>query len=327
MRLLRRLTLALCMLALPAALLAETIYMRDGRVLTGRITNQSRTDITLATAQGVLTIQKDQIRRIQYDNPQQDAQKAEEARRLEEARREQERKLQEERLKEYERQQQLQRQQNEQRLQQEEKKRRDEEEAKKRLELEKKPDKKPDDKPLNDWKKREEERMRKLKEFEERARLLGPTWYGALARNMVFPGWGEVYQGRQTRGLLLAGSFAALTTFTLYEAERYRKNYTNYADTTGGFIVGTPIFVRNVFSYSLSDAQGISWLILGSEQTKRARDRMQLHAARLRYAKAGMVALYAFGIADVLLFKPASQAKVGLGSDGQDLHLAFTAAF
>jgi hypothetical protein len=85
MKFLCRLTLAALFFS-GSALLAETIYLRDGRVLTGRITNQSRTDITLATPQGVLTIQKDQIRRIQYDNPQQDAAKAEEARRQEELR-------------------------------------------------------------------------------------------------------------------------------------------------------------------------------------------------------------------------------------------------
>lgn len=316
-----RLTLAVLLFTGPA-LLAETIYMRDGRVLAGRIVNQSRTDITLQTAQGVLTISKEQIRRIQYDNPQQDAAKAEEARRLEEQRREQERKLQEERLKEYERQQQLQRQQNDQRLL-EEKKRREEEEAKKRLELEKKePAKTPDD-----FKRREEERLRRLKEFEENAKKLGPTWYGALVRNLILPGWGEVYQGRRTKGFVMAGSFAALTTFALYEGERYRKNYTNYADTTRGFLFGTPFVQRNVFSVSLTDAQAVGWLILGSDQTQRSRERMQMHAARYGAAKTAVAAFYIFGIVDVLLFKPQSNTQVGLGSNGEDLHLAFTANF
>ncbi len=331
MSLLCRLTVAILFLSGPA-LLAETIYLRDGRVLTGRITNQSRTDITLATPQGVVTIQKDQIRRIQYDNPQQDAAKAEEARRQEELRREQERKLQEERLKEYQRQQELLRQQNEKRLEdekkqretQDEKKRADEE--KKRLELEKQ-NKTDPQKTTGDAQRREEERQKRLREFEEQRRLLGPTWYGALARNLVFPGWGEMYQGRNAKGMVMAGSFAALTTFTLYEGERYRKNNANYADTTLGFLTGTPFIMRNTFNISLSDAQGISWLLLGSQQTQRSRERMQMHAARLSYAKTALAGLYVFAIADVLLFKPQSNTQVGLGSTGDDLHIAFSARF
>lgn len=328
MNFLCRLTLAIFLLG-GSALLAETVYLRDGRVLTGRITNQSRTDITLATPQGVVTIQKDQIRRIQYDNPQQDAAKAEEARRQEELRREQERKLQEERLKEYQRQQELQRQQNEKRLEEERKQREalDEkkraEEEKKRLELEKQ-NKADPQKTTDEAKRREEER---LKEFEEQRRLLGPTWYGALARNLVLPGWGEVYQGRKTRGLAIGSSFAALTAFTLYEGERYRKNHLNYADTTQGFLMGTPFVMRNAFNISLSDAQGISWLVLGSQQTQRSRERMQLHADRLTYARSALLGLYVFAIADVVLFKPQANTQVGLGSSGEDLHVAFSARF
>ena len=72
-----------------SSLAAETVYLRDGRVLTGRITSQTRTDITIVTPQGPMNIQKDQIRRIQYDTAaedkaREDARKAEEARRLQE---------------------------------------------------------------------------------------------------------------------------------------------------------------------------------------------------------------------------------------------------
>ena len=44
-------------------------------------------------------------------------------------------------------------------------------------------------------------------------------------------------------------------------------------------------------------------------------------------AKTAVAAFYIFGIADVLLFKPQSNTQVGLGSNGEDLHLAFTANF
>lgn len=329
MGLFRRFILAIIFF-MAAAAAAETVYMRDGRVFTGRILNQTRTEITLQTAQGTFNISKDQIRRIQYDNPQLDAQKAEEARRLEEQRREEERRLQEQRLREYEKQQELQRQQNELRLQ-EERKRREEEEAKKRAEEDKKPG--PDTRPAGredprEWYRKEQAKTEQaLKDQAEKARLLGPTWYGALARNLVVPGWGEVYQGRRSKGMVMAGSWAALTGFMLYESERYRINYTNYADTTKGFLIGTPLFVRTVLNYSMTDAQGFSWLFLGSDQTARSRERMQTHALRLRAAKTALVGLYAFGIVDVLLFKPQADTKVGLQSDGENLGLAFTARF
>jgi hypothetical protein len=74
----------------------------------------------------------------------------------------------------------------------------------------------------------------------------------------------------------------------------------------------------------LRESAGWCW---GSQQTQRSRERMQLHAARLSYAKTALVGLYIFSIADVVLFKPQANTQVGLGSRGDDLHLAFSARF
>lgn len=81
------------LLLLPAGgLSAETIVLKNGQILGGKIVGQSRTSITLQTPNGRRTIQKSQIRRIDYKSPAEV--RAEEQRRI--AREEAERKKREE---------------------------------------------------------------------------------------------------------------------------------------------------------------------------------------------------------------------------------------
>jgi hypothetical protein len=62
--LLTGLALALCV-ATPA--LADTIYLRNGEAVRGRVTTQTRTEIRIQTAEGARTIPKNQIVRITFE--------------------------------------------------------------------------------------------------------------------------------------------------------------------------------------------------------------------------------------------------------------------
>lgn len=63
-----RVVLWLAFLLLPLAVLAETVYLRDGRVLEGSLIGQSRTEIRLRTDRGLVVINKTKIRRIAYSS-------------------------------------------------------------------------------------------------------------------------------------------------------------------------------------------------------------------------------------------------------------------
>lgn len=62
----RAVLVLLAMLLAATALSAETIVLKNGQILSGKIVGQSRTSITLQTPGGRRTIQKSQIRRIDY---------------------------------------------------------------------------------------------------------------------------------------------------------------------------------------------------------------------------------------------------------------------
>mgnify|MGYP001795939595 CR=1 FL=1 len=140
----------------PVALLADTVILRNGQRVTGKIVNQTRTTVVVRQANGrTRTIQKSNIRRITFgDAPAPDRAKQEEARRKreEEAR---------------------QKKEEEERLKREEEQRKAEEEAAQREAA--------------------EEAARKAAEERERAER---TTFGAFWRSALLPGWGQVYQGR-----------------------------------------------------------------------------------------------------------------------------------
>ena len=313
------------------SLAAETVYLRDGRVLTGRITSQTRTDITIVTPQGPMNIQKDQIRRIQYDTAaedkaREDARKAEEARRLQEQQQrqaEEARKLQEQQQRQAEEQKRLEAEKKAQEQKVADQKKAEEE---KRKAEEAKRQAEGESTASAQERKRIEEKLRRMREFDERARLMGPTWYGAVARNVAMPGWGEIYQGRKI-GYLYAGAWAGLATFTLYEKDRYLKAKSVYSSTTRGFLYGTPYVARTFLSYSETDGQASFWFFKGYGQTSAARARMQKHALRLRFAQGALVALYGWTITDALLFKPTPKTAVGFSSTGDGMRLAVSTEF
>lgn len=121
------------------SLLADTIQLKNGNIIEGKILNQTRTKIQIQTEEGkVLLIDKSEVQRIKYGPTRKELeQKQEEQRRQEELRRkqEEERKKQEE---EQRRQEELKRKQEEERKKQEEKQRRQEELKRKQEEERKK---------------------------------------------------------------------------------------------------------------------------------------------------------------------------------------------
>jgi hypothetical protein len=58
--------LSLVFILLSSVLFAETIYLKDGTVITGEIASQDETTITVETSYGILSIDKKQIERIDY---------------------------------------------------------------------------------------------------------------------------------------------------------------------------------------------------------------------------------------------------------------------
>jgi len=313
-----RLLLIATFLTFTAALYAENVYLRDGRIVSGRITNQTRTDITIATPQGVIKIQKDQIRRIQYDTgtdekAQEEARKAEERRRLEEYNRQQE---------EMKRRQEEQRRQEEARKAEEQRKTEQQKaEADKRLADQKKTEE--DKRKQEEARKREEENRRR----EAEARDAGPTWYGAFVRSLVLPGWGQYYSGRKTTGYMMGCGFLVAGGLMLREQSAYDRNRSAYAETTRGFLLGTPFVARSLFNVSQTDGQAYYWFFAGSGQTGATRERMELHAKKLSALKTGVAVFYAWNIVDVILFRPTTTTKVGMGADENGYRLAFTSHF
>ncbi|MBU44222.1 MAG: hypothetical protein CMN76_13455 [Spirochaetaceae bacterium] len=84
---------------MPASLLADRIILRNGQILNGQIINQNQGSVVIRTRDGVQTISKGRIARIQYGNfpdPDEERQKEEERRRQEELKRQQEQRRQEE---------------------------------------------------------------------------------------------------------------------------------------------------------------------------------------------------------------------------------------
>lgn len=102
---LNRRKLVLFVVLLPGLLVAEQIHLKEGSVLEGTILQQSRTSIQIRTVDGVKTISKDDIRRIDYGKEAKAEQQRKEAERIKEA----EKQKEAERAKERERQEELKR--------------------------------------------------------------------------------------------------------------------------------------------------------------------------------------------------------------------------
>lgn len=70
-RYMKRVFLVLLLLLFASPLLAHTLYMKDGRVIKGRIVAQTRTEVKINVNGTVLTFQKSDIRQVEFDAPPQ----------------------------------------------------------------------------------------------------------------------------------------------------------------------------------------------------------------------------------------------------------------
>jgi len=67
----KRFFIILLLLLFTTPLLAHTLYMKDGRVIKGRIVAQTRTEVKINVNGTVLTFQKSDIRQVEFDTPPQ----------------------------------------------------------------------------------------------------------------------------------------------------------------------------------------------------------------------------------------------------------------
>lgn len=66
----KRIGLAVCMVFLTSTLSAETVILKNGTLVSGRIVRQSSTSIDLVTPSGPRSIAKSEIQRISFDDPE-----------------------------------------------------------------------------------------------------------------------------------------------------------------------------------------------------------------------------------------------------------------
>lgn len=203
----RQLLLFLILLFLTAVSLnAETILLRNGKVLKGKVIGQSATTVTVQTSTGQQQFAKNQILKIVF----QDVNEAEAKRiRLEELRKEREKKRQEELAR---------------KKAEAERKRQEEEKRKAELEAQKK----------------EQERIAKEKKEALLAKQASATptkirMRDVLWRSAVAPGWGHFYAGEKKWGWVYSSAFAATFLYTLYSFTEYESAMQKYKSNIGVF--------------------------------------------------------------------------------------------
>ena len=196
--------IALCFAALwlllSSSLLADTLFLKDGTALEGRILGQDRTSVTIQLQNGqVRRVQKDSLKRISYDDSAE--RERLERQRLERERLENERKAREKLEQEKKEQQIREREKLEQ-----ERKAREQEEARK-----------------------EKERQAALKKpTQESQEVSTDRTFGALWRAALLPGWGHYYTDRPDAGKKIGAGFAAILFLALFETRETSRLHLDY---------------------------------------------------------------------------------------------------
>jgi flagellar biosynthesis GTPase FlhF len=286
--LLRKLRLiSLCILLFPAILFAETIFLKNGTSVSGKIVGQSRTTVTIRDGGATRVIQKSDIRRISYDTNNNEA--AEERRRkAEEARRKRE---------------------EDARKQAEEEARKTEEEARKAEE--------------QDAQKAEEEARRKQAETarqeaearrkkEAAYKAAGPHRLDAFLRSLVLPGWGQAYQGRTNAAYGLGGGFLAGLGLSYYFEQRYNIARGAYEDKADEFFITSPLVLSSLGS-SISSPTTLAPLgLVLAQDTSDARKRMENAGRLANNTRTLLLGLYLWNLVDVMVFHPSQTESVGV---------------
>ncbi len=310
---LRRLWLiGLCLFFLPAVLLAETIILKSGGRVTGKIVGQSRTTVTVRTANGATrVIQKSDIRRISYDNANNQAAEAERRRKAqEEARRKREeaaRKREEEQRK----------QEEAERLKNEEAARKAEEEKALQAEAEAKRQQE------EAARKREEEARKK----EEAYRAAGPHRLDAFLRSLVLPGWGQHYQGRTNAAYGMGGGFLAGLGISYYFERQYNSARSDYEGKADTFFITSPLVLSSLGS-SISSPTTLAPLgLVLAQDTADARKRMEDAGRWANNTRTLLLGLYLWNLVDVLVFHPSKTESVGVSVGPENVGVRYTVRF
>ena len=283
-------------LVFAAPLAADTILLRNGARINGKIVAQTRTLVRIQTSTGVKTFQKTGIRRIIFGRVDDKAE--EEARKKQaEARKKQ--------LEEFKkRQEEFQKRQEEARKQQEELQKARQEAA-------------------------EAERRRAAEAEAERIQAeQAASMEGALWRSILFPGWGQFRQRRPGAGTAYAAGFvlAALATGSAGGAYsqsqgRYAAAVDNLSFQTVVLGFGMPFYDRKL---RLLDELLLLQYMTTQERNAAFRD-SQRSAAAVNVAGGVMGAIYIFNLMDVIVFRDGGLALGVFGEeDRAGLRVEFT---
>lgn len=286
--------IGLCLFLLPAMLFAETIFLKSGGRVSGKIVGQSRTTVTIRSGGNTRVVQKSDIRRISYDNKNGAAEEAARRKREEAARKKAEeaaRKAEEETRKTEEA----------SAVQAEEARKKAEEESKNRAE--------------------------ELRKKEEAYRAAGPHRMDAFLRSMVLPGWGQHYQGRKNAAYGLGGGFLAGLGISYYFEQRYNIARGAYKDKADEFFITSPLVLSSLGS-SISSPTTLAPLgIVLALDTSAARQRMEDAGRWANNTRTLLLGLYLWNLVDVLVFHPSQTESVGVSIGPERVGVRYSLRF
>ncbi len=319
-----------CLLWPALSLRPDVILLRSGERLDGEVVDQNPEEIQLRLPYGIRTIRKGAIKRVIYADMQEEArardavqeeqkrveQSVEEERRQVEAARTAE--LEKARLAEEQRQQEIQIAE-EKRKQEEEQKQEDErreleatEAAQKIIEQDRLAAlvREKEEQEKQETEKRAEEARIKAaaqeaenKVVEQDRRANRKYRMEAIGRSLILPGWGQMYQGRSRAGTTYALSFLALAGADAALGAAYQRARTDYSGAVGLSLFTSSAVAPNL-GLTLTDDEYTALSGMHFNNINEQRSRMLAAKQNFANVRAGLAALYAWNLIDVMVFHP-----------------------
>lgn len=279
-----QLFLLLCLL-LTIPLFADTVVLRNGTKLEGKIVGQSRTELRIQTDSGVQTIKKDDIQRVTYGQTEADKNAAEERKK----------KAEEERRKKAE----------ELKKTQEEKKQKAEEERLKKLEEAKK-------------KKEAEEKKRIDQQTKKTQPTTSISKRNAFLYSLLLPGAGQYYQGRTYPALAYGAGGLSLLLIAAKAKDDHTETRNAYVSTSRLFVYLNPATSR-AFGQVLNDEQVAQRFAYASFVTSEARKKQEKTARNENNLRTALLVLWTANLYDVVKNHPTNGPVAGFTPDGMML--------
>ena len=185
------------------SLFSDTIYLKNGKKIEGKIVNQSRTKVQIDVNGKLELIDKENISKIEFQNLE-------------------ERKKQEE----------LKRQQEEERKRQEELKRQQEEERKKQEELKRQQE---------EERKRQEDLKRQQQEERKKQEIKTPNTEFVYLKSAIFPGWGEYAINHPYKAMIFGGLFWISLGATISEVNKIKSIQKEYDNLSNIYFINDSI--------------------------------------------------------------------------------------